>query len=366
VRTCALGSRFALFTAIGSLRARTTLTTLTTLSAIGTTIATVGSFGTLATLTIATALGPLSTAAVAALRAVSLRSLLDNRLEGLLARQQLEHGRVGLQAAVHDRKHRDAVDLLLDFDLVLVADLGVAREDRRVDDAPGLPRARSSPRPRAVRTRTRKFDVDPAGHGDQRYPLHSRLGFIDTGGRSLRYVRRVPIYALDDQVPAIDPNAYVHPDAVVIGSVTIGPGSSVWPGAVLRGDDGYIVVGARSCIQDNSVLHTTAEHPTIVGDDCVIGHIVHLEGCTIESGAMVANGAIVLHRSVVRSGAIVAANAVVLYDVDVPSGAIAVGAPATIKPDRARLDDITSGSESYVARALRFRSGLRRIEQRPG
>ena len=139
----------------------------------------------------------------------------------------------------------------------------------------------------------------------------------------------MPIYALDDQVPSIHPEAYVHPDAVVIGSVTIGAGSSVWPGAVLRGDDGFIVVGARSSIQDNSVLHTTAEHPTIVGDECVIGHIVHLEGCTIESGAMVANGAIVLHRSVVHTGAIVAANAVVLYDVDVPSGAIAVGAPAT-------------------------------------
>ena len=109
----------------------------------------------------------------------------------------------------------------------------------------------------------------------------------------------MPIYALDDQVPSIHPEAYVHPDAVVIGSVTIGAGSSVWPGAVLRGDDGYIVVGARTSIQDNSVLHTTAEHPTIVGDECVIGHIVHLEGCTIESGAMVANGAIVLHRSVV-------------------------------------------------------------------
>ncbi len=117
----------------------------------------------------------------------------------------------------------------------------------------------------------------------------------------------------------------------------------------MRGDDGYIIVGARSSIQDNSVLHTTAEHPTIVGDECVIGHIVHLEGCTIESGAMVANGAIVLHRSVVHTGAIVAANAVVLYDVDVPSGAIAVGAPATIKPGRARPEDISSGVESYAA-----------------
>ena len=172
----------------------------------------------------------------------------------------------------------------------------------------------------------------------------------------------MPIYALDDQIPSIHPEAYVHPDAVVIGAVTIGANSSIWPGAVLRGDDGYIVVGARSSIQDNSVLHTTAEHPTVVGDDCVIGHIVHLEGCTIESGAMVANGAIVLHRSVVRTGAIVAANAVVLYDVDVPQGAIAVGAPATIKPGRARPDEITNGSESYVARALRYRAGLRRID----
>ena len=172
----------------------------------------------------------------------------------------------------------------------------------------------------------------------------------------------MPIYALDDQIPSIHPDAYVHPDAVVIGSVTIGAGSSVWPGAVLRGDDGYIVVGARTSIQDNSVLHVTAEHPTIVGDDCVIGHIVHLEGCTIENGAMVANGAIVLHRSVVHSGAIVAANAVVLYDVDVPSGAIAVGAPATIKPGRARPEDISSGSENYVARAIRYRAGLRRID----
>ena len=172
----------------------------------------------------------------------------------------------------------------------------------------------------------------------------------------------MPIYALDDQVPAIHAAAFVHPDAVVIGAVTIGAQSSIWPGAVLRGDDGYITIGARTSIQDNSVLHTTMQQPTIVGDDCVIGHIVHLEGCTIEDGAMVANGAIVLHRSIVRAGAIVAANAVVLYDVDVPSGAIAVGAPATIKPGRARPDDIISGSESYVARARRYRSGLRRID----
>jgi carbonic anhydrase/acetyltransferase-like protein (isoleucine patch superfamily) len=170
------------------------------------------------------------------------------------------------------------------------------------------------------------------------------------------------IYALGDQVPEIDSTAYVHPDAVVIGSVRIGEHSSVWPNAVLRGDDGEIRIGSRSSVQDGSVLHCTAEHSTVIGDECVIGHIVHLEGCTIEDRAMVANGAIVLHRSVVGTGAVVGANAVVLYDVDVPAGALAVGAPATIKPGRARMDDILHSVEIYVARATRYRDALRRLD----
>jgi carbonic anhydrase/acetyltransferase-like protein (isoleucine patch superfamily) len=172
----------------------------------------------------------------------------------------------------------------------------------------------------------------------------------------------VPIYALGEQVPTIDATAYVHPDAVIIGAVSIGPESSVWPHAVLRGDDGEIRIGARSSIQDCTVLHTTQDDPTIVGDECVIGHIAHLEGCIVRDRAMVANGAIVLHRSVIGTGAIVAANAVVLYDVDVPPGALAVGAPATIKPDRARVEEITNSVEKYVARAHRYRRELRRID----
>ena len=177
-----------------------------------------------------------------------------------------------------------------------------------------------------------------------------------------RYGAGVPIYALGEQVPDIHPDAYVHPDAVIIGSVTIGPDSSVWPGAVLRGDDGEIRVGARTSIQDNCVLHTTLEQPTVVGDDCVIGHMVHLEGCTIESGVLVGNGSIVLHRVVVRTGAIVAANAVVLDDTEVPSRAIAAGIPAAIKLDRARPELITSGVDSYIQRARRYRAGLRRLD----
>jgi carbonic anhydrase/acetyltransferase-like protein (isoleucine patch superfamily) len=172
----------------------------------------------------------------------------------------------------------------------------------------------------------------------------------------------MPIYALGEHVPDIDQTAYVHPDAVIIGAVHIGPLSSIWPSAVLRGDEGEIIIGARTSIQDASVLHTTPEDPTTVGDECVIGHIVHLEGCIVKDQAMVGNGAIVLHRSVVGTGAVVAANSVVLRDVDIPPGALAVGAPATIKPNRARKEDILRGVESYVRRAQRYAADLRRID----
>lgn len=173
----------------------------------------------------------------------------------------------------------------------------------------------------------------------------------------------MPIYALGDREPDIHPDAFVHPDAVIIGSVTIGAESSIWPGAVLRGDEGRIVIGARTSVQDNCVLHTTPMHPTVVGDDCVIGHIVHLEGCTIESGCLVGNGSIVLHRVVVRSGAVVAANAVVLNDTEVPSGAVAAGVPAVIKAGRARREDIEHGVAAYRRKVRTYRDGLRRIDR---
>ncbi len=172
----------------------------------------------------------------------------------------------------------------------------------------------------------------------------------------------MPIYALGELRPTIADDAFVHPEAVIIGAVSVGAGSSVWPGAVLRGDDGEIFVGDQSSVQDGSVLHTTPEFPTRVGDRCVIGHIVHLEACTVHDDALVGNGAIVLHRAVVSSWSIVAANSVVLNDVEVPSGAIAVGSPAVIKPDRARRELISESADAYVARAERFRRDLRRID----
>jgi carbonic anhydrase/acetyltransferase-like protein (isoleucine patch superfamily) len=172
----------------------------------------------------------------------------------------------------------------------------------------------------------------------------------------------MPIYALDDRVPEIHPEAYVHPDAVVIGDVHIGPQSTVWPSAVLRGDYGRIEVGARTSIQDGTVVHAVPHAPTVVGDDCVVGHLAHLEGCTIENGSLVGSGSVVLHNAVVRSGGLVAANAVVSNGTEVPSGAMALGIPAKIRENAVNPGTIAASSAVYVENGARYRRSLRRID----
>jgi carbonic anhydrase/acetyltransferase-like protein (isoleucine patch superfamily) len=172
----------------------------------------------------------------------------------------------------------------------------------------------------------------------------------------------VAVYALGDRVPTIDPTAFVHPDAVVIGAVTIGPESTVWPGAVLRGDYGEISVGARTSVQDGTVVHATDDLPTRIGDECVIGHIAHLEGCTIEDRCLVGSGSVVLHRAVVRSGGLVGAGAVVPNDMEVPAHAMALGVPAKIRADAVPPGAFDEGVRLYVGNGRRYREQLRRLD----
>jgi carbonic anhydrase/acetyltransferase-like protein (isoleucine patch superfamily) len=169
------------------------------------------------------------------------------------------------------------------------------------------------------------------------------------------------IYALDDDEPEIDELAYVAPDAVVIGRVKLGPEASVWPGAVLRGDHGFITVGARTSVQDGAIVHCTARYPTIIGEDCVVGHIAHLEGCVIEAGCLIGSGSITLNRVVVGQGSIIAAGAVLPEGFDVPPGSLVAGVPATIK--RSNVDTVwTEGAvQTYIATARHHAAGLRRI-----
>jgi carbonic anhydrase/acetyltransferase-like protein (isoleucine patch superfamily) len=173
----------------------------------------------------------------------------------------------------------------------------------------------------------------------------------------------MPVYAIGDVEPSIDSTAYVHPDAVVIGDVTIGPESSVWPSAVLRGDPGGIVIGARTSIQDGTVIHTTPVTPTEVGDECVIGHLVHLEGCRIGNGSLVGSGAIVLNGAVLEEECLVAAGALVPGNLTVPRRAMALGVPATLRLDAVDPGrHIRRGMQVYVERGRTYREQLRRLD----
>ena len=177
----------------------------------------------------------------------------------------------------------------------------------------------------------------------------------------------MPIYALGSLRPQVHPDAYVHPDAVVIGDVRIGAQSSVWPGAVLRADFGQIVIGERTSIQDGTVVHTTEEWPTMIGDDCVVGHNAHLEGCTVQNWCLVGSGSVVLNRAVVRTGSVVGAKALVPEGFEVPANHMALGIPAQAKPidPQKQAEWMGWAVRLYVDNAKRYRHDLRRIDQEP-
>ena len=170
------------------------------------------------------------------------------------------------------------------------------------------------------------------------------------------------VYALGDRTPQIDPEAYVHPDATVIGDVRIGAGSSVWPAAVLRGDYGTITVGERTSIQDGTVVHATHDKPTSIGSDCVVGHLAHLEGCTVEDRCLVGSGSVVLHDAVVRSGGLVAAGAVVGNRTEVPAFAMAMGVPAKMRLDAVPEGSFEGAVALYAWNGQRYKDELTRLD----
>jgi carbonic anhydrase/acetyltransferase-like protein (isoleucine patch superfamily) len=164
------------------------------------------------------------------------------------------------------------------------------------------------------------------------------------------------VYRLDGVTPDIHPTAYVHPQATVIGRVTLGRDVSIWPQAVLRGDYGEIRIGDRTSIQDGTVLHTTADWPTVLGSDCVVGHLAHLEGCTVGDRALIGSGSIVMNRAVVEDDATVGAGAVLTEDGHVPSGHAALGVPAKIRPLPRGSDWHAEAVSLYVDNIRRYRS----------
>lgn len=171
------------------------------------------------------------------------------------------------------------------------------------------------------------------------------------------------VYALGDLEPNIAPDAWVHPDAVVIGRVTLGPGVSVWPTAVLRGDYGRIEVGAMSNIQDGTIVHCTETEPTIIGKHCIVGHNAHIEGSTIGDGSLISSGSIVLNGSVIGAGAIVAAGCLIPPRFELPARRMAMGTPAKIR-DGVEVDPamLEGNTQKYHENAMRYRGELRRLD----
>jgi len=172
----------------------------------------------------------------------------------------------------------------------------------------------------------------------------------------------MPIYALGDLVPRIDPSAFVHPDAVIIGDVTIGPESSIWPTAVLRGDQAPIVIGAQTSIQDGTVIHVSRAVPTNVGNRCVVGHNAHLEGCSILDYCLIGSGSVVLHHVVVGPHSLVGAGAMVPNNKVIPPHARALGVPVTIVQDVIGSQDFESAVDGYIENVHRYAAELRRLD----
>ncbi len=139
------------------------------------------------------------------------------------------------------------------------------------------------------------------------------------------------ILAFEDKKPQVAPDAFVAPTAVLIGDVVIEEGASVWFGAVLRGDFNRIVVGAGTSVQDNSVIHTNEDLPTIIGSNVTVGHLSLLEGCEIEDGALIGMGSVVLNRARVGRRAMLAAGSVVREGGEIPPEILAAGVPAQVK-----------------------------------
>ena len=168
------------------------------------------------------------------------------------------------------------------------------------------------------------------------------------------------IYALDGIAPEIDADAWIAPDANLIGKVVIEAGASVWFGSTLRGDNEEIRLGAGSNIQENCVLHTDMGYPLTIGADCTIGHKAMLHGCTIGAGSLIGMGATVLNGAKIGRGCLIGAGALVTEGKEIPDGSLVMGAPGRVVRDldEAAREKLLWSARHYRDNAARFRAGL--------
>jgi carbonic anhydrase/acetyltransferase-like protein (isoleucine patch superfamily) len=171
------------------------------------------------------------------------------------------------------------------------------------------------------------------------------------------------IYKLGEHAPQIHPTAWVAPEATVIGKVILHEGASVWPGAVLRGDNEPITIGKGSNVQEGAILHTDPGCPLIVGEDVTIGHQAMLHGCIVQDGALIGIQAVVLNKAVIGARSLVGAGAVVTEGKEFPEGVMILGAPAKVARELSEdnRNRLRMSAQSYAKRQVQFKETMVKI-----
>lgn len=171
------------------------------------------------------------------------------------------------------------------------------------------------------------------------------------------------IYQLDDLTPDVHATAYVADSAQVIGDVKLGADSSVWFGAVIRGDTDTITVGEGSNIQDASVLHADHGMPLTIGRHVTVGHQVMLHGCTIGDGSLIGIGAVVLNGAKIGKNCLVGAGSLVTEGKEFPDGSMILGSPAKVirqlTPEQ--IEGLQGSAQRYIENGRRFKRGLKQL-----
>jgi carbonic anhydrase/acetyltransferase-like protein (isoleucine patch superfamily) len=172
------------------------------------------------------------------------------------------------------------------------------------------------------------------------------------------------IYQLDDLKPVIADSAWVADSAQVMGNVTLGADSSVWFGAIIRGDMDRITVGAGTNIQDGSVLHADDNMPLTIGENVTVGHQVMLHGCTIGDGSLIGIQAVVLNGAKIGKNCLVGAGALVTEGKEFPDGSMILGSPAKAvrQLSEAQLTGLKMGAQHYIDNARRYKTGLTKLD----
>ncbi|MBD8066190.1 gamma carbonic anhydrase family protein [Devosia sp. PTR5] len=172
----------------------------------------------------------------------------------------------------------------------------------------------------------------------------------------------MPIYALEEVSPRIDPNVgWIAPTAVLVGDVVVGPEAGIWFGVVARGDIETISIGARTNVQENCVLHTDKGFPLTIGDNVTVGHAAIVHGCTIGDNTLIGMGATILNGARIGRNCLIGANALVTENKIIPDNSLVMGAPAKVvrEIDAEGVAALSASADRYVLNAKRFAAGLK-------